>query len=247
MQSPGVAIARGSRAFTLIDVLVTIAVIGVLISILAPSLSSVRETAQQVICRSNVRQLGIGIDLYAEDYKGAVPASKAIDFPSGSVETMTLRFGAAPAGYSNHWDGLGNLYSLDYLPAPKLYYCPSHKGNNPFARYADQWAGRDGIIVGNYQYRGHGPVQTAHPVGMAPVPQTTVLASMRPGAALVSDGLRSQSDFNHVVGANVLRSDLSVNWFNDNSGRLFDGLSKDGQPPNPLVIDQAWSELDNVR
>jgi type II secretory pathway pseudopilin PulG len=226
-------------------VLVTIAVIGVLISILAPSLASVRDTAQQVVCRSNVRQLGIGIDLYAEDYKGVVPASKAADLPSGSIETMTLRFGAAPANLSNHWDGLGQLYILDYLPAPKLYYCPSHKGNNPFARYVDQWGGRDGVIVGNYQYRGHGPVLMTVTTNTNTMPVTTVLASIRPSAAIVSDGLRTQADFNHVIGANVLRSDLSVGWFNDSSGRIFDHLPKDGQPPSPATVDSAWSELDS--
>ncbi|MCQ6498005.1 type II secretion system protein, partial [Vibrio parahaemolyticus] len=61
----GVPGSRAQRSgFTIIDVLVSIAVIAVLISILMPSLSLVRETTRRLVCSSNIRQHGMGLAMY---------------------------------------------------------------------------------------------------------------------------------------------------------------------------------------
>jgi type II secretory pathway pseudopilin PulG len=211
------------------------AVIAVLISLLAPSLSSVRETAHQVVCRSNTRQIGIGLNMYAEDNEDRLPPTANLDVQHNAPwETMTLRF------VNSAWDGLGHLYNTEYLPAPKLYYCPSHKGNNPFAEFGDRWAGQPGAIVGNYQFRGRGPAGA--PMGH---PSTRYLGEIKGSAALVSDGMRNQSDFNHVVGTNILRADLSVKWFADTNGRLFGAIPKDGQLPSAAGFEGTWTILDD--
>jgi hypothetical protein len=218
------------------------AVVAILVSLLTPSLSHIRESARQVVCRSNVRQIGIGIQLHADVDKDRVPPCVNADLggpaPSHPWNTVELRIEGTP----DLWDGLGLLYVEDILPAPKLYYCPSHKGENPFVRYAEQWAGREnGMIRGNFQYRGGCP-SSGNRGPQAPLLETTVLGLMRPRAALVADGMRTQSDFNHVVGANVLRADLSVSWREDRG--LLDDLPKEGEEPGLPQFQNAWRSLD---
>src|SRR5215831_13071644 len=60
---------RPRRAFTLIELLVVVAIIALLISILLPALAKARAAAQATICASNMRQIGVGVNAYAHDFK----------------------------------------------------------------------------------------------------------------------------------------------------------------------------------
>lgn len=84
-----------TRAFTLIELLVVIAIIGILVSLLLPSLSRAREMARGAVCLSNLRQLSHGWHLYADE-------NRDVSVPG--------RYAKAPGGTSNsaNWYKIGN-------------------------------------------------------------------------------------------------------------------------------------------
>ncbi len=215
-------------AFTLIDLLVSISVVAVLIGLLMPSLSSVREAARRVVCASNVRQIGLGLAMYADDNKGLLPYTKFANINRSQAATQSM---VILRDTPQTWDGLGLLFSAEYLDAPGVFYCPSHHGQHPRAAYAAYWGGEDGTIVGNFQFRGVGSLS---------------LAGFQNGQAMVADGMRVQSDYNHRVGSNVLRADLAISWFSDPGSQLARLLPvSEGDPTAASKVENAWDTIDH--
>ena len=65
-----------NKKFTLIELLVVVAVIGILASLLLPSLSKAREKAKMAVCKSNMKQLHVAYQLYADDNDGYFPTNE---------------------------------------------------------------------------------------------------------------------------------------------------------------------------
>jgi prepilin-type N-terminal cleavage/methylation domain-containing protein/prepilin-type processing-associated H-X9-DG protein len=66
---------KNIRAFTLVELLVVIGIISVLIAVLLPALGKARESARQVQCLSNMRQISVAIISFATDHNGVMPGS----------------------------------------------------------------------------------------------------------------------------------------------------------------------------
>jgi prepilin-type N-terminal cleavage/methylation domain-containing protein len=109
------------RGFTLIELLVVISIIALLVSILLPSLNQARETAKRVLCLSNLKQMGLGTFMYAEDNKGLLPSKREGEVWQGNyIAYFLLNNQSEPVR-------LGYLHKFGYCDNPKLFYCPSSK------------------------------------------------------------------------------------------------------------------------
>jgi len=64
------------KAFTLIELLVVIAIIAILAAILFPVFSQAREKARGATCLSNLKQIGLGVMMYVQDYDETFPMSQ---------------------------------------------------------------------------------------------------------------------------------------------------------------------------
>jgi len=80
ISSHGARVAPNDRdavsAFTLIEVLVVVAIIGLLVAIMTPSLVAARQQGRAVVCANNIRQIGMGWNLYAHQWQDAAVAGR---------------------------------------------------------------------------------------------------------------------------------------------------------------------------
>ena len=72
--------SRKRRGLTLIELLVTLAIAGVLLALLLPVLSAARERQRATHCLSNLRQIAVGFTLYAGEHEGRLPMDEDDDF-----------------------------------------------------------------------------------------------------------------------------------------------------------------------
>lgn len=117
---------RTRHGLTLVETLVTIAIIGILLSVLLPSLSSARRASRAIMCASNLRQLGMAHYAYAEDHDGVL-VPKGLS-PSGGAPwwnwtTEDSGMSNAPnfVHYVDNYKTIGSEFLFcpsDYRPYP---------------------------------------------------------------------------------------------------------------------------------
>ena len=107
----------GERAFTLIEVLVVVAIIALLISILLPSIRRARELAKAVVCSSNTKQVFTALVTYQLNFKGYMPPN------------LWSEWNWAPVAKKDLW--FYKLYPR-YLGNPAVYICPADPFRDQF-------------------------------------------------------------------------------------------------------------------
>ncbi len=106
----------GARGFTLIELLVVIAIIAILAAILFPVFAKARENARKTNCLSNIKQMGLGIQQYAQDYDERLPAQ----WQNSSPVTHTAYGQTAVTNYFT-WPELIGPYTKNN----QMFQCPS--------------------------------------------------------------------------------------------------------------------------
>jgi prepilin-type N-terminal cleavage/methylation domain-containing protein/prepilin-type processing-associated H-X9-DG protein len=122
------SMARVTRtAFTLIELLVVVAIAGLLLALLFPSMTRALEQSRRSACRSNLRDLGVSLKMFATDHNGWYVLA----------DTNTLASGAPRYSYNNGNPYLSGeypftrhgrkLYTNNYVASGRVFVCPSDK------------------------------------------------------------------------------------------------------------------------
>ena len=215
---PSPARASALRAFTLIELLVVVAIVATLAAILFPVFSKVRQNARRAVCASNLKQLGLSWQMYANDYdERACPsynagnADDAWDFHKISTGVWTTGFLGVytrdgeihgcpdnpfkPSPTKRPYNGYG--YNATYIGGD-FYGQPNGTGDDPAAMLPQIVFPADTAVFAD---SGYGPQQSSN-----------FLRAPSEFAAYFNSG---NTDFRHHLSANVCYADGHVKAVRD--------------------------------
>jgi len=153
--------SRKPKAFTLVELLIVIAIIAILLAVLVPTLNKVREQTRKVVCASNLKQIGLLLEFYCADNKAFYPPTYSgnymncaivydptSDLPkSGLVLVLPYLF-KGKGDYANDNEFYMDLKSQEGMERMKIFWCPSSN-----IKYDPiHWQGTVALSTGYVQY-----------------------------------------------------------------------------------------------
>jgi prepilin-type N-terminal cleavage/methylation domain-containing protein/prepilin-type processing-associated H-X9-DG protein len=240
---------KKNRAFTLIELLVVIAIIAILASILFPVFARARENARRSSCMSNLKQIGLGVMQYAQDYDERYPKPLSGDW-GGGVGGFKLQTNTSmPGAMFQSTDSAGDAYNnpnafvmtwmdfvYPYVKSSQIFICPSQTKDTR-AHY-----GYSAAVGGVYRPEFGGGSGRQVPMALAEVPNPSQAFMLLDYFSYYStwagkstytgyadaDPASSRTMAPHLDGTNVCFADGHVKWYLRTNATLRSGASGDG-------------------
>ena len=254
--------SRNARGFTLIELLVVIAIIAILAAILFPVFARARENARRASCQSNLKQIGLGILQYTQDYDEKYPTALLGYSTTTSPGPYVLQTDTSLPGSrflsSDTGAGVGKWVSwmdatFPYVKSLQIFVCPSQATAADISGY-----GYSTAISGVYRNLYTGVGTAGIPMSLSEVQQPAravmVMDFADPeGKASVANpyswnGYVNNADNTvkarvtpHLEGGNICFADGHVKWSARNSNLLRQGSSTSDYSVNP-----AWNAFSNA-
>jgi prepilin-type N-terminal cleavage/methylation domain-containing protein/prepilin-type processing-associated H-X9-DG protein len=203
---PNSKISQKKQGFTLIELLVVIAIIAILASILFPVFGRARENARRSSCLSNLKQIGLGIAQYTQDYDERLPMQWM-----GSNGNGVGFNGAAP---NVRWMDV----TQPYIKSTQIFTCPSHSNNQTYVPWGTRTSNNQmGSYAWNVAYWGNasplrGPMNGP---SLAEIESTATTINV---VDYAGGNANAEIQFENLAATNVgnfLRSDTSPPSFNN--------------------------------
>ena len=125
----GSVLFKGQKGFTLVELMISIAILGILAAISIPNFRLYKDKAEYAVVRTTLRQLMDGEDFYLLENNTFYPKSGSIDIPKGIAKDIPELAYSFPKGHKNHYTIRG--YNNSYL---NYYYinvlCDFDANNN---------------------------------------------------------------------------------------------------------------------
>jgi prepilin-type N-terminal cleavage/methylation domain-containing protein len=111
---------RSRRGFTLVELLVVIAIIGILVALLLPAIQAAREAARRNQCLSQIKQLALACQTYA-DTKKALPLASTAPFNQVGGNTVNVKYGTMMVAPGNPADDANGTAATTIPKPPGIY------------------------------------------------------------------------------------------------------------------------------
>jgi prepilin-type N-terminal cleavage/methylation domain-containing protein/prepilin-type processing-associated H-X9-DG protein len=217
--------SRPRKAFTLIELLTVIAIIGILAAILIPTVGKVRSQAKSAECKSRLRQVGIAFRLFSEDNKGKAPPDRitgAVNWPAQLVPYVSMKGDAnsqlpnLPAG-SDYSKDNRYFYLCPDAPIPVMWRAWSNYASHPVIMakaaapfYLLSRIARPSQVIlmaDGSQNNGGGSGGAGDPSGSAGTGDTTTFSKT------YNPGGDANREFTDVLDNSNPNTDAQVGWF----------------------------------